>query len=294
MRHEATGIKQPRSLLYDRRVDPVPATSDEVIRALGLPADASVEPASGGASGDAWRVHAAGESYVIRAATSSASVDARLAAMAAARTAGFPVPDLLARARVGDRDLVLLSWLPGTSLLETLNGMPSDAPRLGRLMGEMQRRLHTIRAPEQLPGTDAGFPFAAGGDDPRMPRGEMLLHLDWHPLNLLVDRGSVAISGIVDWDNARRGHPLLDLARTHSILTLEPGLATLPTHVRAVLPAFLDGWAAGYGPEAGSIPAACHLWAARVMLADLMPRYADDPAALGPIRRRIERLGGER
>lgn len=47
-------------------------------------------------------------------------------------------------------------------------------------------------------------------------------------------------------------------------------------------------WAAGYGTAPSAIPAACRLWAATVMLADLEPRYRT-PRALTPVRRAIER-----
>ena len=58
------------------------------------------------------------------------------------------------------------------------------------------------------------------------------------------------ISGILDWDNARRGHPSLDLARTHSLLTIEPSIASLPTEIRVHLDELVEAWSDGYGPEA--------------------------------------------
>jgi Ser/Thr protein kinase RdoA (MazF antagonist) len=171
-----------------------------------------------------------------------------------------------------------------------MDGSVADAKHWGHRMGELQRRLHDVVAPSSVPAVvgDRGHPFGAGATVAGLPDGRALLHLDWHPLNLLVDAHG-EIRGIVDWDNARRGHAVLDVARTHAILTLDPGVATLPAEFRASLPAFLDAWAAGYGLRLDAIPAACRLWAARVMLADLEPRHASTPAALEPIRRAIER-----
>jgi len=101
---------------------------------------------------------------------------------------------------------------------------------------------------------------------------------------MLVDPDRGEICGIVDWDNARRGHPSLDLARTHSILTMDPALFTVPTSCAwGLVPSGTRG-ADGYGPLARAIPAACRSWAARVMLADLEPRYAATPEVLDPIR----------
>lgn len=154
-------------------------------------------------------------------------------------------------------------------------------------MGEAQQRLHEIVAPLLVFGVDTEgvHPFDAGREVAGLPQGDRLLHLDWHPLNLLVDEASGELSGIVDWDDARRGHPLLDLARTHSVLTMEPSLAWRPTAVRPHLGAFAEAWAAGYGSEAGAIPGLCHVWAGRVMLADLHGRYRDTPESLDHLRR---------
>ncbi len=261
----------------------------DVVRRLGLGSDAVIEPAAGGASGSAWKVRAGGESYVLRLESSIALTDARLAAMASALAGGIPAPQLIRRVTAREVDAVLLSWLPGRSLYEVLVGDPESARRWGRLMGEMQRRLHGIVAPTALIDVldDGVHPFTAGRGIADMPYGNAVLHLDWHPLNLLVDDAS-RISGILDWDNARRGHPSLDLARTHSLLTIEPSIASLPTEIRAHLDELVEAWSDGYGPEAREIPASCHAWAGRVMLADLEPRYAASPAALDGLRRWTE------
>jgi len=258
----------------------------DAMRALGLPGEALVEPAAGGASGSAWRVRAGAQSYVLRI-SSVRLANARLAAMAAARDAKLPAPRLIRRAGTSAGEAVLLSWQPGINLLETMMATPSDAPHWGRRMGEMQRRLHDILAPTELPSviSDRGHPFGAGIGTTGLPDGDRLLHLDWHPLNLLADGVTGEICGIVDWDNARQGHPLLDLARTQAILTVEPALASLPAAVGAQLHAFREAWVVGYGTDAAAIPPACLAWAGRVMLADLEPRHAEAPQTLDPLRR---------
>ena len=214
--------------------------------------------------------------------------------MAAAREARLPAPRLERRASIGNGDVVLLSWLPGVTLLEALARAPADAGHYGQQMGRLQRRLHAIGAPAAVirAADDPGHPFGAGRDVAELPRGDRLLHLDWHPLNVLVDESSREITGIVDWDNARAGDPCLDLARTRTILTLEPGLADLPETLRRLLPDLLDAWAASYGAEASAIPRAANAWAGAVMLADLAPRYAKHPEALDPIRRWTEAAAG--
>ena len=261
----------------------------DVVRRLGLGPDAVIEPAAGGASGSAWKVRAAGDTYVLRLESSTALTDARLAAMATALAAGLPAPRLIRRVTTAEVDAVLLSWLPGRSLYDVLVDDPTGTRRWGRLMGEIQRRLHGLVAPTAVIDVlgDGVHPFAAGGAVADLPVGDALLHLDWHPLHLLVDEAS-RISGIIDWDNARRGHPSLDLARTHSLLTVEPSIASLPEGIRSHLDELVEAWVDGYGQEAGEIPAVCHAWAGRVMLADLEPRYAASPTALDRLRRWTE------
>jgi aminoglycoside phosphotransferase (APT) family kinase protein len=264
----------------------------ETIEALGLPADAMVEPAPGGASGAAWRVRAGRETFALRLDRSGRHTDGRLAAMAAARDVGIPAPRLLRRAATPAGEAVLLSWLPGVTMLEALDADPAGARSWGQLAGALQRRLHAIAAPGSVLSVrdDADHPFHAGRTVAELPDGGALLHLDWHPLNLLVDPAARAITGVVDWDNARRGHPSLDVARTRAMLTMDPTLASLPEAVRKRVHAFVAGWADGYG--AIDMPAASHLWAARVMLADLAPRHAAQPALLDPLRSHLASLEG--
>ena len=267
-----------------------PAELTAALEALELPGNAHVEPAAGGASGSAWRVSSGGTTSVLRMLGSATLATSRLAAMAAARGAGLPAPESLRHARIGHGEVVLLSWLPGVSLLEALARTPGRAGHYGERMGRLQRELHDVHAPAQIirAADDSGHPFGAGRAVAGLARGDRLIHLDWHPLNLLVDEAVGEIVGIVDWDNARAGDPSLDLARTRAILSHEPGLADLPETTRDLLPELLEAWADGYGPGAQAIPRAADAWAARVMLADLAPRYADRPAALDRLRRWTE------
>jgi aminoglycoside phosphotransferase (APT) family kinase protein len=152
-------------------------------------------------------------------------------------------------------------------------------------MGEAQRGLHEVEAPPEVTAAleDDSHPFGAGRDVTGLPDGNRLLHLDWHPLNLLVDERDRLV-GIIDWDNARRGHPLLDLARTESLLTADPALESLPRALHGRLARFRDAWAEGYGDEARRILAVARRWASRVMLDDLAPKHADAPEMLRGIR----------
>jgi aminoglycoside phosphotransferase (APT) family kinase protein len=98
-----------------------------------------------------------------------------------------------------------------------------------------------------------------------------LLHLDYHPLNVLVKHG--AISAILDWTNARAGDPRCDLARTESILTFAP-LPHPGTQATDTKEALISGWRRGYTASAGPVHGmgSFRAWAAAFMLHDLRPR----------------------
>ena len=257
--------------------------SAEVLAAVGLPADTVAEPA-GGATGQLWKVTSEGTPYALRTGGSTA-LSVHLAAMTTAGGAGLPVPEVVGRGSTqSGHGVVLLSWLPGLAVFDAVLAEPERAYEIGTLVGAAQRMLHDVEAPAELGGAldapPSSWPTPGAVDG--LPPGTALLHLDWHGLNLLVE-GS-RISGVLDWDNARSGHPLLDLARTHSLLTVEPTFATLAPVERRILAELTDGWIAGYGPAAAEIPAACHAWAGRVMLGDLARRYATRPEALVELR----------
>jgi hypothetical protein len=254
------------------------------IAALGLPANTTVEPLVGGASESAWRIGVKGVFFVMRSASSPELSNGRLDAMFAARCAGLPAPELIKRSPDSGREVVLLSWLEGRSLFDVISEHPAKAEYWGRRMGLLQRRLHEVVAPDSMLDVrlDPTHPFAVGRDVPGLPDGKSVLHLDWHPLNLLVDEATDELSGIIDWDNARRGHPLLDLARTYSIFAIDPAVNALSPELRQVVQEVAQSWAEGYGPEASAIPPACHVWAGEVMLADLAARYP--PEELAPVR----------
>ncbi|WP_020573467.1 phosphotransferase family protein [Actinopolymorpha alba] len=262
---------------------PAPA----LLASVDLPPDVIVESA-GGATGQVWKVTTPDGPCALRRGGSAESAATELATMAAARAAGLPVPDVIRHGTSEAGEAVLLSWLPGMTMVDALRSRPERAHTLGLVMGEAQRQLHTIAAPAGLPTVTVGGMSLNGAvaGSPVSGLGGVLLHLDWHLLNLLVDGDRV--SGIVDWTNARAGDPLLDLARSHCLFTVDPALATLTPVERRLLAEVHQGWVAGYGPTAASIPAPYLAWAGRTMLADQASRYATNPAALDELRRWTE------
>ncbi|HVX44388.1 MAG TPA: phosphotransferase [Mycobacteriales bacterium] len=250
----------------------------EILAALDL-TDAAISD-SGGATGRLWKITTAEGVYGLRLALSEASAAAQGAAMTAAAAAGLPVPEVLREVHTPAGTGMVISWLPGTMVSETLFRDTRRARQIGRVCGEVHRALHAITAPESLTG---GTRWAEPPFDP-LPPGNRLLHLDFHPNNILIEGGRVG--GILDWENAIGGDPLLDLARTRCIMTLDPFIASLSPTARQAADDFTAGWAEGYGGFV--IPVEYQLWAARVMLRDISHRHS--PGVLQPLRDRIESL----
>ena len=110
------------------------------------------------------------------------------------RSQGFPVP---AVREVGADGLdMVLERIDGPDMVAVLGKRPWEIRRQGRLLADLHRRLHELTVPDWLPDAPVG-------------RGDRLLHLDLHPLNVMMSpTGPV----VIDWANACRGDPNIDVA----------------------------------------------------------------------------------
>jgi ketosteroid isomerase-like protein len=224
------------------------------LEAVGIPAAEVLGRAAGESGWPVWHVAHAGREYALRVLPEA--VARREAAVhRAAAAGGVPVPAIRAEAP----GLLLTDWCPGITLIEALAAHPESARGLGLAFGRTQARIHQVPAPTGL--------------RPAGPlEGAALLHLDYHPLNVLTD--GVAITAVLDWTNAGVGDPQADLARTLSILRLEgrdPG--RLPSSLRRALAPFERGWLEGCGNLPG---AAFCAWAGEFMAEDMAAKRPAD------------------
>ncbi len=174
--------------------------------------------------------------------------------MRAARLGGIPAPEVLREEALRDASCLLTTWCPGETLATAILESGADPRRLGWACGQLQAQLHAIDAPPDLAGGRSWL--TPTPEEERLLTGarhvqsSRLLHLDFHPLNILTDGRK--ITGVVDWVNAAAGDPRQDLARSLAILklALQPEVAASPTLTSAVH-ALIDGWLAGYEAEAG-------------------------------------------
>jgi aminoglycoside phosphotransferase (APT) family kinase protein len=220
----------------------------------------------GGYSGSAWD---AGD-RVLRVGHRP-RMDTEQAAMAAAAGV-LPVPRVIDWAEFGEMAAVLLERLPGQPALAAAARTPALAREVGRACGAVHALLAKVPAPPRLPAAPATTGAGAGA---------RLLHLDLHPLNILVSGGGTEVTGVLDWANATAGDPVLDQARSWAILTLDP--AARARRAKPGWRALAEGWA-----EAGALdalPASARAWACRFMLTDLARRYP--PGDLAHVRQAL-------
>jgi aminoglycoside phosphotransferase len=233
---------------------------DRILQALGLPPATSVERQDG-YDATVWRAELADDRTVaVRLLRAEVHPDRELAALHLAAEYGHPAPRLLADGTIDGHAVLVMSWCPGRPIADLLlEGVGPGG--LGTAFGRAQARLHR-----------------------RMDDGTVLCHLDYQPYNVLVEDDGVsgpAVSGIVDWSNARAGRPAEDLATTTVIL--EIASAVVP-ELGATLDEFTVAWRAGYA-ELHPMPdddelAACLARAAQLQLDTWRPRAATSPPAV--------------
>ena len=251
---------------HDAGMTELPGVVAQAAAAFGL--DPARLRSLGGASGSSW---GAGP-YILRAGPRLVLDRELLAATAAA--AVVPVPRIIGRTDFGDRTAVLLERLPGRPAADLARKGPALARAAGRACGSVHALLAGVPAPDGLRAAP-GAP-----EDLRGGRPARLLHLDLHPLNLLVNTEG-ALTGVLDWANAAAGPPVLDRARTWAILNLDPFARA--QHASPLFQALAAGWTEAAGLD--TVPAGARAWACRFMLIDLSRRHS--PADLTHIRQAL-------
>jgi aminoglycoside phosphotransferase (APT) family kinase protein len=235
--------------------------------------------ASGGYATSVWRVSTGWATFALRVfEPHQRHILAReLLVLRTAARAGLPVPRVHAIGSYEERPAMLTDWSAGAPVLDALRREPWRILQLGHAFGRLQRQLHRVPAPPGLRDSWIDWPRAC---EPKLaqrlrelPDPEILLHLDYHPLNVLAQSG--LITAIIDWTNAHAGDPRADVARTLTILRL-----MAPQQVVARV--FELGWRAGYGPFGRDMPL-FYAWAGGAMVHDLTGRLSD--AELEPMRR---------
>jgi len=135
-----------------------------------------------------------GPDLVLRRARRGRSMAGEARTMEYLRSQGFPVPAVEEISENGC-DLVM-ERIEGPTMVEALARAPWSIRRLARTLAELHRRLHDVAPAPFLPAAPVG-------------RGERILHLDLHPLNVIIGPWGPVV---IDWTNACLGDPDLDVA----------------------------------------------------------------------------------
>jgi aminoglycoside phosphotransferase (APT) family kinase protein len=134
-----------------------------------------------------------GPDLVLRRSRRGRSMAGEARTMEYLRNHGYPVP---AVEEVNDdgTDLVM-ERIDGPSMVDYMSRRPWTIRRQGMVLATLHRRLHAIAPPDFLPLAPAGA-------------GDCFVHMDLHPLNVMIGaQGPV----VIDWPNAARGDPLVDV-----------------------------------------------------------------------------------
>lgn len=272
---------------------------------VGTPVDEVVQVTAGLGDTTLWRLRRSpglGD-LLFRLFTPGADASARreTLAMRAAHGHGIPVPAVLACDVLDDHPFLLMTWSDGILAREALQAAPAQAHAIGVLLGETLGGIHRIAAPAGLSPVDAWIARGGSALAPlrarleRVPNADRLLHLDYHPLNVLMTPGTVA--GVIDWANAMAGPPPMDFARSRAILRVVA--LRFPEHdgliaiMRACEAGLVEGHLRVVGPDPH--PELSAAWGMAMTVDDLTghlgkPEGWVTPALLDTLRRERDAL----
>jgi aminoglycoside phosphotransferase (APT) family kinase protein len=135
-----------------------------------------------------------GPGLVLRRSRKGRSMAREAQTMAYLHAQRYPVPAIEEVSEDGSQ--LVMERIEGRTMVEAIAAAPWSVRRQARTLAELHLQLHDL-APVDFLG-----PAPVGGHDGR------LLHMDLHPLNVMVGpRGPV----VIDWTNAALGDPLVDV-----------------------------------------------------------------------------------
>ncbi|MGI9596352.1 MAG: phosphotransferase [Acidimicrobiales bacterium] len=158
-----------------------------------------MEPGRLLASGRAADIFDQGDGTVLRRYRTDHNTESEARLVSWLHDVGFPVP-AVHHADGGD---IVMDHIPGPTMMEDLTERPWRVVAHIRTLARLQRRLNSMAAP----------PWLSSGET--IPPGPALLHLDLHPMNVILSPSGPIV---IDWTNARRGPAGFDAAMTYIIM----------------------------------------------------------------------------
>jgi aminoglycoside phosphotransferase (APT) family kinase protein len=249
-----------------------------ILKELGIDRPDAIQRVTGGTDTLVWQVTHNHQHYALRVfqPNQRERCERECRVMELAQAAGLPVPRIVASGNWTNYPVLLMTWCSGRPLAEELKRRPWRVWALGHAFGQLQARLHSIPGDPHLGQTWISWKnndFALAQALQRQTHAApALLHLDYHLGNVIVDNGKM--TGIIDWANAQVGDPRADLARTLSILRVEPWHKQTSPVMTVFRWLFARAWQAGYTQIAGwpDEMALFYSWAGEVMVTELNER----------------------
>lgn len=134
-----------------------------------------------------------GPGLVLRRSREGYSMAHQATTMTYLRDRGYPVPAIEEVSDDGSE--MVMERIEGLSMVDAISKAPWTVRRQARTLADLHAQLHEIPAPDFLPPAPVGS-------------GDRIIHMDLHPLNVLVSpKGPV----VIDWANACRGEPVVDV-----------------------------------------------------------------------------------
>lgn len=173
--------------------------------------------------------------------------------------AGLPVPAVGDIVDLGGRLGLIYEWLKGPTATSLLRGDLGGAPALMRSVAEVHAHIHSISLSslpsqrqrligsiERAPSLPDETKRAALKALSLLPDGDSVCHGDLNLDNLIFTADGMRV---IDWDNATRGNPLCDVARSLLMLDAAPAHAGDEAERRVileVLPGIRDAYLSRY------------------------------------------------
>lgn len=258
----------------------------DILAALGVADVNAIQAVHGGFDTSIWQVEHGSQTSALRVfrAEQAAVCQREIAAMELAQQAHVPAPQIRMHGTWQNRPALLMSWSPGIPLWQAIREHPERAYSLGKAFGRMQAQIHQAALPaawiqqqhDWIAWAGPGVPQLATALQQRARTLPALLHLDYHPQNVLTNGRE--ITAVLDWANAHAGDPRADVARTYTILMVEPYMPGKQPFVISLMRRILAwSWRRGYEQVAGRLVDMpwFYAWAGAVMARDLAPRVSD-------------------
>ena len=165
-------------------------------------------------------------------------VETEAQVMVRAREFGVPVPEVF---DVSGPDIVMERAV-GPTMLDAFGRRPWTFRAQAGLLARLHGLVHQVPA-SALHGLDLPAPF--GTSEPG--EGDVLLHRDLHPQNVVLTPGGPMI---IDWEGAARGPAIADVAMTWVIVRFSdvPGPRLQALAARGVQAAFTRSFVRAAGP----------------------------------------------